>query len=192
MTLTLKQKENFLRKRKRLKRVILSAIKKEGGVVFGARSVNRQVPKHLESSTQDYDVFVKGDPKKTAKRIEKKLDKKFGGNFFKVKPALHEGTYKIISVTSKKGIADVSQHPKEKIKVVKRKGVKFAHLDFQKKKIKQSLADPKSKFRHDKDKFSRLRIKLSEQKKHTKHKPRKRRGGLSKELIPFSVSDIIR
>jgi len=118
MTLTLKQKEQFLRNRGRARMVILAQVRKEKGIVFGARAVNRQVPKHLRSQTQDYDVVVKGDPKKSAKRIERRLDKKFGGNFYKVKPAQHSGTFKIVSNVDKKGVVDVSQQ-KEKIGTVR-------------------------------------------------------------------------
>ena len=182
MVLTLKQQEKFLRRRDNVRNVILNTVKKEGGIIFGARAVNRQVPKHLEVHTEDYDILSRKDPKELAKKIEKKLDKKFGGNYYKVQPAMHPGTYKVVSIVSKKGTADVSKHPKGKIKVVRRNGVKFAHLDFQKKKIKQSLSDPQSKFRHDKDKFTRLRIKLAERKKN---KPRRRKTGMQGLISRF-------
>lgn len=172
MTLTLKQKQQFLRRRRRIRKVVLDTVRKEGAVVFGGRAVNRQVPKHLQEHTEDFDIFLKKgkDPKKFAKKIERKLDKKFKGNFFEVRPSAFPGTEKVVSRVSGKGIVDVSKH-KEKVKVIRRKGVKFANLEFQKKKIRESLADPESKFRRGKDKFTRLRIKLAQKKK----KKRKRR-----------------
>lgn len=173
MTLTFKQKERFLRRRNRDK-VILEIIRKEGGIVFGARSVNVQVPKHLQTPTEDFDIFVKGSPKKIAKRIERRLDKKFGGNFFKVKEGQFKGLFKIVSNTSGKSKVDVNKHPRGELKTIKRRGAKFTTLEFQKKKIKESLANPKAKFRRDKDKFSRLRIKLFEQKRKIRKIRRKR------------------
>lgn len=177
MTLTLEQKERFLRAKSRgaVRRAILNQIKKEKGIVFGARAVNRQVPKHLESPTEDFDVFIpKGkSPKKTAKRIERRLDKKFGGNFFKVEEGKFEGLYKVKSRVSGKGLIDLNKQ-KQKVGVVKRKGVKFADLQFQKKKIKESLANPEAKFRRDKDKFSRLRIKIAEARKKKRKRSIKR------------------
>ena len=165
--LTLDQKERFLRKRKRIPGLIRKALKEEDATIFGARSVNIQVRPHLRSSTEDFDIFVKGDPEKSARRIERKLDKKFKGNFFKVEAGKTEGVYKVKSRLSGKGLVDV-QKQKEQVNVVKRKGNKFATLDFQKKKIKESLANPEAKFRSDKDKFSRLRIQLHESKRRIK------------------------
>ena len=173
--LTLKEKEKFLRKRNQANKIIKNEIKKGGGVIFGARSVNVQVKPHLRSQTEDFDLFIKKNPKGFAKKIERKLDKKFKGNFYETKEAQHGGTYKVSNRLSGKGVADVSEHPKMKIRVVKRKGVKYAHTDFQKEKIKESLADPKSAFRHQKDKFSRLRISLAEKTKPKKRKKTKSR-----------------
>ena len=86
-----------------------------------------------------------------------------------------------------KGTADVSEHPKEKVGVVRRNGVRFADLEFQKKKIKQSLADPESKFRHDKDRLSRLRIRLAEQLKKKKSTTKLKR---TKRFIGIGRSDL--
>ncbi len=192
MTLTLSQKDKFLRNQKAIDKIVRKVVREEGGVIFGARSVNKQIKPHLRKHTEDFDVFTKKDPKKFAQKVEKRLDKKFGGNFYEVKPALHSGTSKVINRVSKRGIVDASKHPKEKIKVVIRKGVKFAHTDFQKRQIKKSLADPKSKFRHDKDRFSRLRIQLNEQaKKKQIRKPVKRRSvpqGLQFNLPQFRIN----
>lgn len=171
MTQTLEQKDKFLRNQKAVEKAVRQAVKKEGGIIYGARSVNRQVKPHLRTHTEDFDIFVKKNPKQFARKIEKKLDKRFGGNYYEVKSAIHPGTEKVMDRISGKGTADVSKHPKGKIKVVRRKGVKYAHTDFQKRQIKKSLADPKSKFRHEKDKFSRLRIQLNERK--PKRKPKK-------------------
>ena len=188
MALTLIQKERFLRNRKAVNKIILQEIRKEKAIVFRARSVNKQVPKHLQVHTEDYDVLVKGDPKVLARKIERRLDKRFKGNFYEVQPAQHPGTQKIINRFSGKGVVDTSKQ-KGKVSFVKRKGVRYARLRFQEKKIRQSLSDPKSKFRHQKDRFTRDRIKLARQHKiKTKRKPKRRKrfktnfSGLSSQL----------
>ena len=169
MALTLEQKRKFLKNRKDVKKIILDEVRKEKGIVFGARSVNKQILKFLKEPTEDYDILSDKDPKKLAKNIERRLDKRFGGNFYEVKTALHEGTHKVNNRFTGKGIADVSRR-EGKVPFIKRKGVRFAKLSFQEKKIKESLANPDAKFRHQKDRFSRDRIKISKQ---VKKKPRK-------------------
>lgn len=174
MTLTLKQKENFLRNRSKANKVIKKFVKKKNAVLFGGKSINKQVPKFLREPARDYDIFIK-NPKKSARELERRLDKRFGGDFYEVERAKHKGTYKIRSRVSKKGIADLSKHPKPKPKTISKKGIKLASLEFQKKKIKESLRNPEAKFRHDKDRFTRLRIKIAElekKKRELKRKPK--------------------
>ncbi len=185
MTLTLEQKETILKNKRRINHIVRQEVKKAGAIIFGARSVNKQVPKHLETQTMDFDIKTRKNPRKLAKRIERRLDKKFGGNFFEVKPAAFPGTHKVINRVSKEGLADVSKQ-KLKIGFVKRKGVKFANLKFQKKKIQESLDDPESRFRHDKDRFGKLRIKLAERPKTKPNVRRPRRKRLSTSFNNFS------
>ncbi len=160
MTLTLRKKKHFLKNREDVRKIILKEVRKEKAIIFGARSVNKQVPKFLREHTEDYDILSDKDPKRLAKRIEKRLDKRFGGNFYEVKAAIHEGTHKVNNRFTGKGVADVSKR-EGKVPFIKRKGVKFAKLSFQEKKIRESLANPEAKFRHQKDRFSRTRIKLA-------------------------------
>ena len=173
MELTLEQKEKFFKEKKKIGKVILDTTKKRGLIIFGARATNKQLPPHLRKHTEDYDLFTPNTPHKTARRIERNLDRKFGGNYFEIKEALHPGTHKIINRITNQGIADITKKPK-KIKLIKRQGIYYAHTDFQKQKIKEALKDPKSKFRHSKDKETRLRIKLAElqRKKRGKRKTR--------------------
>ena len=173
MALTDKQKLEFYRRREQVRTVILRNVKKKGHIIYGARAVNQQLRKPLEKDTEDYDIFSK-HPQKTANVVEKTLDKKFGGNYFKVEPALHKGTWKLESTVTNRGIADYSK-PEGKVKTIKRKGILYAHTSHQLKQIKKSLADPKSKFRHDKDKETRQRIKLN-----AKFGAKKRKSGLGR------------
>ena len=175
--LTLEEKERFFKNKKKVGKIIINHVKKRGLILFGQKATNRQLPKDLRKDTEDYDIFS-ATPKKSARRIEKKLDRKFKGNFFEVRPALHGGTHKVISRIGNKGVADVGK-PTRKVSTVTRKRIKLATLQFQKEQIKKSLADKESKFRHAKDREVRSRIKIAEARKSMK-KPRKKK--VSKNL----------
>ena len=177
MTLTRQQKITFYRKRKNIDSVVLREIKKRKLVLFGARSLNRQLPKFLRKETKDYDVIVTDrDPKVVARQLEKKLDKKFKGNLFVVEKGKAEGVFKVKRVLGKEGVIDVVKSEK-KVPFVKRKGVRVSTLAFEQAKIRESLANPKAKFRHDKDRERRGRIRIFER---TKMKPKRRKGGVRK------------
>ena len=181
--LTLEEKERFFKNQNKVGKVVINHIKKKGLILFGQKATNRQLPKDLRKDTQDYDIFSP-TPKKSARRIEKKLDKKFKGDFFFVKKAIHGGTYKVVSKIGDKGIVDVGK-PDRKVPTVIRKGVKLATLEFQKKQIRKSLADQDSKFRHPKDREVRSRIKIAEQRK--KSKPKQRKKILIKKDLRFNL-----
>lgn len=162
--MSLKKTESYLRRRKKFEdKTIINQIKKRKAIVYGSKSVNKQLPSHLRTKEGDYDIFTK-KPKKFSRVLEKKLDKKARGNFYETEPAIYEGTYKIKRRLSGVNVADVSKTPK-KIGTISRNGITYANLQFQKGQIKKSLSDPESKFRHKKDKFTRTRIKLAEQKR---------------------------
>ena len=173
--LTLEEKERFFKNQKKVGKVIINHVKKKGLILFGQKATNRQLPKDLRKDTQDYDIFSQ-TPKKSARRIERKLDKKLKGNYFEVREAKHGGTYKVIQRIGDKGIVDVGK-PDRKVPTIIKKGTRLATLEFQKQQIRKSLADPESKFRHAKDREVRSRIKIAEQRKkrikpHTKKVPK--------------------
>ena len=161
--LTLEQKERFFKNQKKVGKIIINHVKKKGLILFGQKATNRQLPEDLKKDTQDYDIFSP-TPKVTAKRIERKLDKKFKGNYYEVREAKHGGTHKVIQRIGDKGVVDVGK-PDRKVPTVTKKGVKLATLEFQKQQIRKSLADPQSKFRHAKDREVRSRIKIAERRK---------------------------
>lgn len=165
--LTPKERLVYYRNRKKIDRVILRNVKRKQHIIYGARAVNQQVRKPLRKETTDYDIYST-TPRQTANRVERRLDKRFGGDYFKVEQAIHKGTYKIKSNVDSTGYADYTK-PQGKIRTIKRKGIKYAHTSHQLKQIKKSLADKESKFRHEKDKETRQRIKLNEIK--TRRKP---------------------
>ncbi len=162
MVLTRKQKISFYKNRKKVGEVIIDHVKKKKHIIFGARSLNAHFPSFLDKETVDYDVLIeKGSAKKVATRLEKKLDKRLGGDFFIVEKAVHGGTYKVKRKLGKEGIIDVSKSEK-KVPTDKIRGVRYSKLSFEREKIRESLADPKSKFRHEKDRERLGRIKIFE------------------------------
>lgn len=171
--LTLKEKERFFKNKKKVGTVIINLVKKRGLILFGQKATNRQLPKDLRKDTEDYDIFSP-TPKKSARRIERKLDKKLKGNFFFVKKVKFGGTYKVISKIGNKGVVDVGEK-KPNVTTVTRKGVKLATLEFQKQQIRKSLADKDSSFRHPKDREVRSRIKIAEARKKSKRTKTKSR-----------------
>jgi len=139
--------------------VIKQFLKDRRAIVFGARSVNQHLPAHLDKHTVDYDILTPNDPIRVANEMEKSLDKRFGGNFFFVEPALHPGTFKVKSVVTGTTVADISGLT-EFIPNVNIKGINYSTLDHQVRQIKRSLADPQSSFRHAKDAESLQRINI--------------------------------
>ena len=137
---------------------ILELASKRKQVIYGAQSTNIQLPRHLRSKTRDYDILTK-KAEQSAKELVKKLNKEYG-NEFKVVQAIHKKTFK---VKDKKGktIADYTQTTKKpKSKLIL--GVRYAELEYQKKKAKKILKDEASRFRHDKDIETLRRIKSGE------------------------------
>lgn len=171
MTLTRKQKIKFYKSQPKIKKVILKNAQRKKHIVFGARASNAIFPQFLDRPTEDFDVYSE-TPKKTARRVEKKLDKKFGGDFFLMRPAAHPGTFKVVSKVTKRGVADYSK-PDRKITHKTIAGVRYAKLIHQKENIAKSLADPASKFRHDKDRETLERIRIFEEQRKKKRQSRR-------------------
>ena len=188
MVLTRKQKISFYRNKRKVAEVIIDHVKKKRHIIFGARSLNAHFPKFLDKPTVDYDILVeKGNPKKVATRLEKKLDRKFKGNFFIVEKARHPGTYKVKRILGKEGIIDVSK-AKGKIPTDKIRGVRYSKLSFEKGKVKQSLKDPRSKFRHDKDRERLERIRIFESLKKKRIKRQLRKPKIKRRIVTFPIN----
>lgn len=139
------------------KNIILNLASKKGQVVYGQRAINQQLPTNLKRKTKDYDIYT-SKPERAAKELAMKLNKKNGN--YKVVKAKYGRTWK---VKDEKGetIADYTQpgrYPKTKNIL----GVKYAHTDSAKRKIKKILKNEGSKYRHEKDKEMLERIKKGE------------------------------
>lgn len=131
-------------------RVIKEDARKNKLTIYGMRSVEKQAPTLLFGrTTEDYDIYSK-TPKKAARRVERKLDRRYGGDFFYTKPAKHPGTHKVMSHIGDAEVADYSKQ-KQKRRTVQIQRNRYTHLNESIKDKRASLADPAYKFRHEKD-----------------------------------------
>ena len=134
-------------------------------ILHGGKAINAFLPTHLDRPTEDWDVLTSEDPKAVAEQLEHLLDTRYEGNYFKVLPSRHVGTYKIISIVTQRPIADISiaegPIPSEVLN-----GINVATLDHHVSRIKDTLADPNKKFRWRKDTeaLQRINIHREEQK----------------------------
>jgi hypothetical protein len=171
--ISLKDAEKFYKKGLRpAHKVIKKYLKRKKGIVHGSRAINAYLPSYLDkplTEWSDWDIFAE-NPRKVAKEIEKRFDKRYGGNYFVVKPGKHKGTYKIICRVTGKEIADVTV-PDREIPHRRIRGINYATLDYHVKKIKEILANPEAKYRWKKDKETLQRIKIFLK----KHKSKRRR-----------------
>ena len=141
-----------------IKNTILDMAQKKKQVVYGQQAVNIQLPKNYQRKTKDYDIYTK-QPEKSAKELAEKLNKEFGKEEFKVSKGKHEGTYKVLK--GKKTIVDyTSRTRKPNTKNIL--GVRYANLEYQKRKLKEILKNKEIEYRHLKDKDTLEKINKSE------------------------------
>lgn len=146
---------------------IKAQARKNHEVLRGARAMNRQLSAgFLERGTEDYDLFSK-NPKMSALELERELDRKAGGDFYYIKPAVHKGTWKVIdkgndlkSSHDDFAIVDYTKEPKG-TRIVTIDGMKHSHISQRIKDAKKNLADPFAVDRHSKARGDLERIKAS-------------------------------
>jgi len=148
-------KRYYMRDRK-IPSLILSTIGNKE-IIHGTTALNAHLPKWLDRQTDDIDVFS-STPKKDARQAERLLDRQFGFDAFALKPALHEGTTKVYSKVTGRGLADFTK-PDKRPPSKKIKGKRYVTLSYINKTAKKTLKDKESAFRHAKDKDSIQRIK---------------------------------
>ena len=154
------QKERYYKNPELAKQLILMDAAKDKHTIYGAQAINAQVPGHLRKHTEDFDIKVK-NPKKEARQMEKKLDKAYGGNFFRVQKARYPKTWKVKSNVTNRTVVDYTKQIK-KIKSREVYGNRYEDLDSIKKQIKKTLKMEAAKFRKDKDMEALQRIRLSQ------------------------------
>ena len=149
-----------------IKNTILDRTSIKGDIIFGQQSIKAQTG-IFSRPTTDFDIFT-SKPKQSAFEMEKKLDRVVGFDNFFTKPALHPGTWKVISkgndfkanTKDDIGIIDYSGFPKPKPKTVNIKGVMFRRLSEEVAAKKRAIADPEFEFRKEKDSRDLSRVKL--------------------------------
>ena len=163
----MKRRKNYLMDEGRIPGEIKKQVRENKSIIYGAQSIKRQLPGYLFRDTKDYDIFSR-NPKKSARQIEKKLDKSFGGDYFFVKPAMHPGTMKVKSVgldlrkntKDDEDVADFTKTPRQRPRTIIIDDIKYTKLSESIKDKRRSLADKESAFRHKKDRWDLNRILL--------------------------------
>lgn len=156
---SLKKSEHFHRNKKKIPRTIVEKMDKHE-IIYGARALNKRFPPFLDRPTQDYDIFTP-HPRRDARETERALDKKFGGDFFYIEPAIHPNTWRVRSHVNGEVYVDYTK-PDGPIPFDVIGGQKYVKLSQVKKSIKNTLDDPSSSFRHDRDRDALNRIKIYE------------------------------
>jgi hypothetical protein len=145
-------------------KIILGVARKRKQVIYGARSIQAQAGLFARN-TKDYDIFD-ANPKKTAKLVQKLLDKNVGFDYYFSKEADHKGTWKVkgkgadlkANTKDDESIADYTK-PEERISYVRIKGLRYRVLREELKRKVATVKDPEFEFRHKKDKDDIKRIK---------------------------------
>lgn len=155
--------------------VVLSQVKKDKNIIYGGRAVNAQLQPRIfgypvfGKSTRDYDIYS-GQPEKSAKKLERRLNKNYHGHYFYEKPALHHGTFKVMDVGQDLkentrddfNIVDFTK-PSRKVQFTTIQGIRYAKLSERAKDAIRALKNPKFAFRHHKDREDLARIELHKQ-----------------------------
>jgi len=126
-------------------------------VVHGAKAVNAHLPSWLDKETKDWDIFAENSAEELAVSLEHKLDKRYGGNYFAVEPALHPGTFRIRSRVTGEVVADITLQDKV-VSFQRIGGVNYVTLQYQRDQANKVLSDPNQAFRHRKDRDTLQRI----------------------------------
>ena len=173
-SLSLKEAESYYRKGLSPANDAIRAFLKDSPlIVYGARAINAHLPDWLDRETKDWDMLTPDNAEKQATTLEKKLDKRYGGDFFAVEPAVHEGTFRIRNRVTGEVVADVTLKEKE-VEFKRIKGINYANLGYHEQHILETLDDPQASYRHWKDREALQRIKIfkAAKAKRAKRKPR--------------------
>jgi hypothetical protein len=151
--------------------IILNEAKKQNHIVYGAQAMNTQLIPALRRNTSDIDLYA-NNPRKAANNTQRKLDKKIAGgkDDFYSRRAVHKGTYRVMhegddnrrNTQDDRVVADYTKMQK-KVKTKTLDGVRYEHIKSIEKGKRRTLKDPKSKYRHEKDRSDLDRIRLNNQ-----------------------------
>jgi len=141
-----------------LRKALLNQAKQDKNIIYGAQSINAQVPNIFTRSTSDYDILTKNS-KASANKTEKKFDKIVGDNLFYTKPAMHPGTHKVMFIGEDLkqgtkddfGFVDYTNFPNPMPKYKTINGIRYRSLTEEARAKRKSLRDKQYAFRHAKD-----------------------------------------
>jgi len=147
-------------------KIILRQVKKNNSIVYGAQAAKRQLG-FFGRPTTDYDILSKR-PGKSARQLERTLDRKSGGDFYFTRPAMHPGTVKVkhkgfdqkADTKDDLEVADFTR-PKRRYKTTTINGVRYVTLSEVAKDKQTSLKDKEFAFRHQKDRDDLNRIRAA-------------------------------
>ena len=152
------QKLKYYKNKELAEGILKGELARNNQIVYGARASNIHLPSYLQKHTEDYDVLTK-KPESSARELINKLNKEYGGEYFRLEQAKHKGTYKVISNVTNKTVADFTRayrHPETKEHL----GINYATPKSIKRALIKSLKNPDAEFRRDKDLDTLQRIKL--------------------------------
>ena len=149
-------------------KIIEKQVKKDNNIIYGARAAKKQIG-FVARPTQDYDI-LSPRPRRSARKLERNLDKQAGRDIYYMKPAMHPGTFKVKSkgfdgkknTPDDKEVADFTK-PNRKYKTKTIEGIRYVTLAEIKKDKRTALADKQFAFRHAKDQEDLDRIKLAKE-----------------------------
>lgn len=148
--------------------LIKDQIRRNDSVVYGARAMNRQMEVGiLRRPTSDWDVYSK-NPKRSARELERTLDKRSGGDNFYTAKAEYKHTTKVRCRGHNKTdpsddytVADFTSMKQLSTKPRSIGGVKYVPHSARENDINRTLKDPKYSYRHEKDMIDRKRIQIN-------------------------------
>lgn len=152
--------------------IILAQAKKNKEVVYGARALKKRIGYlGLGRATTDWDLYSRR-PLKSAKELDRTLDKSSGGNYYYVKPAVHQGTYRVkdkgpdckSNTDDDRNVADYTVR-KKGLRTSESGGVNYVLLSEIVKDRRRALAQKRYAFRHEKDKYDLALIREYQQKR---------------------------
>lgn len=137
-----------------IRNIILNLAVKRNQIVYGQQSVNEQLPSYLKRKTKDYDILTK-NPKESAQELAELLNKQNGN--YKVVKAIYGRTWKVKNEQGET-IADYTR-PGRLPNTKNVLGVKYADLEYSKRKAQKILKKQDASYRWEKDKDLLDRIK---------------------------------
>ena len=148
---------DFFELKPKVDKKILEQVKKNKHIIYGAQSIKKQIGE-LSRPTSDFDIFAP-NPEKSAREMEREIERLTPTDTFFVKPAIHKGTWKVKfkgqdnkqNTEDDKDIADYSKTPSPLPPIKVLNGIRYRTLAQEKKAKRHSLNDKEMKFRHEKD-----------------------------------------